>query len=82
MTRHMVLGIAAAVLAAVTLAAQSGVPEIAFESAANPLTLPDDVYLGEVGGVGVNSKGDLFVYTRTGHPTVSIGGSRAFLHGG
>ena len=57
-------------------------PEIAFDSAANPLTLPDDIYLGEVGGVAANSKGDIFVYTRTGHPTVSLGSSRAFAHGG
>ena len=48
----------------------------------NPLTLPDDIYLGEVGGVATNSKGDIFVYTRTGHPTVSLGSSRAFAHGG
>ena len=70
------------VVAGLTLAAQSGVPDIAFESAANPLTLPDDIYLGEVGGAAVNSKGDLYVYTRTGHPTISLGGSRAFAHGG
>jgi hypothetical protein len=57
-------------------------PEIAFDSAPAPLTLPDDVYLGEVGGVAANSKGDIFVYTRTGHPTISLGGSRAFAHGG
>lgn len=63
-------------------AAQNTVPEIAFDSTANPLTLPDDIYLGEVGGVAANSKGDIFVYTRTGHPTVSLGGSRAFAHGG
>ncbi len=57
-------------------------PEIAFDSAPNPLALPDDIYLGEVGGVATNSKGDIFVYTRTGHPTVSLGSSRAFAHGG
>jgi len=57
-------------------------PEIAFDSNPSPLTLPDDVYLGEVGGVAANSKGDIFVYTRTGHPTISIGTSRAFAHGG
>ena len=62
--------------------AQNAVPEIAFDSVANPLALPDDIYLGEVGGVAANSKGDIFVYTRTGHPTVSIGTSRAFAHGG
>jgi NHL repeat len=58
------------------------VPDIAFESAPNPLALPDDVYLGEVGGVAATSKGDVYVYTRTGHPTISLGGSRAFAHGG
>ena len=40
------------------------------------LTLPDDIYLGEVGGVATNSKGDIFVYTRTGHPTVTLGTAR------
>src|SRR5947207_14066963 len=63
-------------------AAQNSAPEIAFDSAPNPLTLPDDIYLGEVGGVAANSKGDIFVYTRTGHPTISLGSSRAFAHGG
>jgi DNA-binding beta-propeller fold protein YncE len=62
--------------------AQTPVPEIAFESAPNPLALPDDIYLGETAGVATNSKGDIFVYTRTGHPTVSLGGARAFAHGG
>src|SRR5437773_5000207 len=62
--------------------ADAQVPEIAFDSAANALNLPDDIYLGEVGGVATNSKGDIFVCTRTGHPTVSLGGSRAFAHGG
>jgi DNA-binding beta-propeller fold protein YncE len=74
--------VAAAFLAGVPAAAQNAVPQIAFDSAANPLTLPDDIYLGEVGGVAANSKGDIFVYTRTGHPTVSLGSSRAFAHGG
>jgi DNA-binding beta-propeller fold protein YncE len=72
--------LAAALLGAAPALAQNA-PEIAYE-AANPLTLPDDLYLGEVGGVATNSKGDIFVYTRTGHPTVSLGTSRAFAHGG
>ena len=33
-------------------------------------------------GVATNSKGDIFVYTRTGHPTVTIGTMRPFAHGG
>src|SRR5678815_1922109 len=62
--------------------ADAQTPEISFDSAANALNLPDDIYLGEVGGVATNSKGDIFVYTRTGHPTISLGSSRAFAHGG
>ena len=72
----------ATVLGAAPAAAQTPVPEIAFDSAPNPLALPDDIYLGETAGVATNSKGDIFVYTRTGHPTVSLGTSRAFAHGG
>jgi DNA-binding beta-propeller fold protein YncE len=75
------LFIAMTILAALTATAQNAAPEIAFDSV-NPLTLPDDIYLGEVGGVAANSKGDIFVYSRTGHPTVSLGSSRPFAHGG
>ena len=82
MRRFLPLLLAAMLLAGLHAAAQNAVPEIAFDSIANPLTLPDDIYLGEVGGVAANSKGEMFVYTRTGHPTVSLGGSRAFAHGG
>jgi len=82
MNRFLPLVVAAASLAGFPAAAQNAAPQIAFDSAANPLTLPDDIYLGEVGGVAANSKGDIFVYTRTGHPTVSLGSSRAFAHGG
>jgi hypothetical protein len=35
-----------------------------------------------VGGVATNSRGDIFVYTRTGHPTITIGTARPFAHGG
>ena len=81
MRRLFPLLLAATLLAAFPAAAQN-VPEIPFDSVANPLTLPDDIYLGEIGGVAANSKGDILVYTRTGHPTVSLGGARAFAHGG
>jgi len=82
MKRFLTLSIAAVLLGSLVVAAQNSVPEIAFDSTANALTLPNDIYLGEVGGVAANSKGDIFVYTRTGHPTISIGTSRAFAHGG
>ena len=32
--------------------------------------------------MATNSKGQLFVYTRTGNPTVGLGNSRLFTHGG
>src|ERR1700730_6066914 len=81
MTRFLLLLLAVTFLGALPASAQTA-PEIAFDAVANPLTMPDDIYLGEVGGVATNSKGDIFVYTRTGHPTVSLGGARAFAHGG
>lgn len=56
--------------------------EIRFDSAANALQLPANIYFGEVAGVATNSKGDVFVYTRTGHPSVTIGTARPFAHGG
>src|SRR6476620_11853752 len=58
------------------------VSEIVFEASADFLKLPADLYLGEVAGVATNSRGQLFVYTRTGNPTVGLGNSRLFSHGG
>src|SRR5712671_1393799 len=81
MKRFLLALLAATCLGALPASAQTA-PEIAFDAVANPLSLPDDIYLGEVGGVATNSKGDIFVYTRTGHPTISIGTARAFAHGG
>lgn len=74
--------VAALIIAGVPLAAQNAAPTLNFESAPNPLTLPDDIYLGEVGGVATNSRGDIFVYTRTGHPTLSMATARPFAHNG
>src|SRR6478672_13597478 len=74
------LAIGAAVLP--LFAQGSPAPVLNFESAANALTLPDDIYFGEVGGVATNSRGDIFVYTRTGHPTLSMATARPFAHGG
>jgi DNA-binding beta-propeller fold protein YncE len=41
-----------------------GAPEIPFDSVPNVLKLPTDMYLGEVAGVAVNSKGHIFVFSR------------------
>ena len=46
-------------------AQQASVPEIKYESVPNLLKLPPDLYLGEAAGVAVNSKGDIFVFTRS-----------------
>jgi hypothetical protein len=73
--------LASGLLAAPALA-QNPAPEIKFDSVPNPIQLPAGLYLGEVAGVATNSKGDIFVYTRTGHPTVTIGTMRPFAHGG
>ncbi len=63
-----------------SLAAQ--VPEISFDSTPNLLKLPEHIYLGEAAGVASNSKGHIFVFTRTGNPFATIGTSRTFTHGG
>src|SRR6516164_7023676 len=78
--KRILLTLLAALLSGIPLAAQS-VADISFDSA-DILKLPANVHLGEVGGVATNSKGDIFVYTRTGHPTITIGTSRPFAHGG
>ncbi len=86
MNRVLPLVLAASFLGALpavqSATAQAVAPEIAFDSVANALTLPDDIYLGEIGGVATNSKGDIFVYTRTGRPTLTLGAARGFVHGG
>ena len=60
----------------------AALPEIPFDSVPNFLKLPDKMYLGEVPGVATNSKGHVFVYTRTGTMTATLGGSRVFTHSG
>ena len=47
-----------------------------------PLVLPHDTFFGAAAGVATNSKGNVLVYTRNGEPTITLGGSRAFAHGG
>ena len=74
--------LAAALIAGAPLYGQKDAPEIKFDSVPNALQLPAGTYLGEVAGVATNSRGNIFVYTRTGHPTVTIGTARPFAHGG
>jgi DNA-binding beta-propeller fold protein YncE len=58
------LGMALVALAPHSLA-QSPVPEIPFDSVPDFLKLPPDMNLGEAAGVAVNSKGHVFVFTRS-----------------
>src|SRR6202163_2075098 len=45
--------------------AQPRVPDISFDSVPNFLKLPPGMNFGEVAGVAVNSKGHVFVFTRS-----------------
>src|SRR4051812_24451737 len=82
MMKPLMLGLLVACVAAtIAVGAQGPAAALNFD-AANALTLPDDIYLGEVGGVATSSRGDIYVYTRTGHPTLSMGTARPFAHGG
>jgi NHL repeat len=65
-----------------SLLAQTSVPEIPYDSTPNLLKLPEHIHLGEAVGVATNSKGQIFVYTRTGATNATLGGSRVFTHGG
>jgi len=82
-SRGMLLALAFGLVATGgALVAQAPVPEIAFESNADFLRTPPDTFVGEVGGVGANSRGQIFVYTRTGHPYATLGDNRTFYRGG
>ena len=54
-----------ALLAAAPALAQQSVPDISFDSTADFLKLPGGTNFGEVPGVAVNSKGHVFVFTRS-----------------
>jgi hypothetical protein len=55
------------------------VPEISFRSVPDFLKLPADLYLGEAAGVAVNSKGDVFVFSRGSTTGPAYGASAAQL---
>jgi DNA-binding beta-propeller fold protein YncE len=77
-----VLPMAAVVVCGGALLAQTAIPELPFDSNADLLKTPADIHVGEVAGVGANSKGQIFVYTRTGHPYATLGDNRTFSRGG
>src|SRR5437773_11757762 len=53
------------VLVAAPVFAQQSAPEVEFDSVADFLKLPAGMNFGEVSGVAVNSKGHVFVFTRS-----------------
>lgn len=78
MRRHREITLSLAILSALPMFAQSltpgalalqakaqNVPEIPYESVPNLLKFPANLYLGEGIGVATNSKGHIFVYTRS-----------------
>lgn len=58
---------------------QERVPEIPFKSVPNLLKLPNGLYLGEVSGVAVNSKGHIFVFSRGNSTGPAYGAAAAQL---
>jgi hypothetical protein len=65
MMHRWLLGLALALTASATAFAQE-VPQIPYESVPNVLKMPPDMHLGEAAGVAVNSRGNIFVYSRSG----------------
>jgi DNA-binding beta-propeller fold protein YncE len=62
--RHWLIGLLLLSGSAVSAQEQPTAPSIAFDSVPNPLRLPVNMYLGEVSGVSLNSKGHIFVLSR------------------
>src|SRR6202163_3713508 len=79
MMKRFVLILAIFICAPLVLRAQQAAPEIPFDSVPNFLKLPKDLYLGEVSGVAVNSKGHIFVFSRGNTTGPAYGASAAQL---
>jgi DNA-binding beta-propeller fold protein YncE len=77
MKRLLTLTLTAAFAATAPAFAQ--IPEIAYDANVDVISLPA---YGEVAGVATNSKGDMYVYARTGHAVATLGDERTFYHGG
>jgi hypothetical protein len=75
--REMKHCLIACLLACSTFAfAQDRAPVIRFDSAPDPLKLPNDIYFGEVTGVAVNSQGHVFRALARQHDGSRLRGSR------
>src|SRR5579883_2709962 len=67
----------ACVLVAAPCFAQQNVPEIPFDSVSDFLKLPSGTNFGEVPGVAVDSKGNIYVFTRSNSATGPAYGAAA-----
>ena len=74
-----VLFLSSVFLTASLFAQQSPVPQIPYRAVSDFLKLPADLYLGEVSGVAVNSKGHIFVFSRGNTTGPAYGASAAQL---
>src|SRR6185436_12666839 len=76
--KHLVFGLV--ILFASPVHGQHAVPEIPFDSVPNFFKLPPDLNFGEDAGVAINSKGHVFVYTRSNSAMgAAYGGSASQL---
>jgi len=71
--------VASATLAVAAAPLAQSARELGYDANADVLTLPS---YGEVAGVATNSRGQVFVYARTGHAVATLGDERTFYHGG
>ena len=71
--------VASATLAVTAAPVAQSVRELGYDANPDVLTLPS---YGEVAGVATNSRGQVFVYARTGHAVATLGDERTFYHGG
>ena len=76
------LTVALALVSAGAVSAQANAPAIPYEAEDALSGFPNEIHLGEAAGVARNSRGEIFVYTRTGNPTLSLGTSRYMSHSG
>ncbi len=76
MNRSVKLFAVAAIVAAPSLSAQARAPEIQYTAVDALSGFPDNIHLGEVAGVARNSRNEIYVYTRTGNPLMTMGTSR------
>ena len=76
------LVVAGFVAAGVLPAQAQRIPQIQYTAEDALSRFPDDIHMGEAAGVARNSDGEIFVYTRTGNPSIVTGASRYVSHGG